>query len=159
MHQRKYSLELISELDLAAGKPATTPMDANNKWTTREYDEYINKNISYTSKSRTEDPLLTDVSDYQKLIGKLLYLTVTRPGIIYSVQTLSQFMQQPKKSHMDATMRIVRYVKAQSGQGVLLSSKAIDSMTAFCDADWATCAHTRRSVTRFMIKLGDSMIS
>lgn len=85
MHQRKYSLELISELDLVAGKPATTPMDVNNKWTTREYDEYINKNISYTSKSRTEDPLLTDVSDYQKLIGKLLYLTVTRPDIVYSV--------------------------------------------------------------------------
>lgn len=55
--------------------------------------------------------MLEDVGQYQRVIGRLLYLTLTRPDIAFSVQTLSQFLQQPKKSHWDAAMRIIRYVK------------------------------------------------
>lgn len=82
MHQRKYSLELIAELVLAGSKPFSTPIDTNIKLTTREYDEY-------TTDSKGEDPLLSYMGSYQRLIGKLLYLTVTRPDIAYSVQTPS----------------------------------------------------------------------
>nr|XP_016467178.1 PREDICTED: uncharacterized protein LOC107789823 [Nicotiana tabacum] len=80
MHQRKYALELISEAGLSTAKPAGIKSE--------------------------EDPL-TDQQVYQRLIGKLLYLTVTRPDISFGVQTLSQFLQQPKKSHMDAALRII----------------------------------------------------
>ncbi|KAM3270116.1 hypothetical protein P3S67_030022 [Capsicum chacoense] len=152
MHQRKYTLELISELGLGAAKPAITPIDTNVKLTTRAYDEYLNKNP-------TEDPVLSDKGAYQRLIGKLLYLTGTRPDIAYGVETLSQYLQEPKKSHMDTAMRIVRYVKNQPGQGILISSKAIQNINAYCDADWAACAHTRKSVTGFLIKLGNSLVS
>nr|XP_016451710.1 PREDICTED: uncharacterized mitochondrial protein AtMg00810-like [Nicotiana tabacum] len=51
------------------------------------------------------DSVLEDKGQYQRLIGKLLYLTLTRPDIAYTVQTLSQFLQQPKNSHWDAAMR------------------------------------------------------
>ncbi|XP_075079949.1 secreted RxLR effector protein 161-like [Nicotiana tabacum] len=47
----------------------------------------------------SEDQLLEDVGKYMKLIATLLYMTMSRPDIPFSVQTLSQFMQQPKKSH------------------------------------------------------------
>ncbi|XP_075075634.1 uncharacterized protein LOC142162777 [Nicotiana tabacum] len=91
--QRKYRVELIAELGLAGSKPVITPMEKNMKLTTIEYDTHCNLK---------DDPALTDVKGYQKLIGKLLYLTLTRPDIAYTVQTLSQFMQAPKKSHLEA---------------------------------------------------------
>nr|XP_016486776.1 PREDICTED: uncharacterized mitochondrial protein AtMg00810-like [Nicotiana tabacum] len=63
MHQRKYSLELISELGLAASKPINTPMDSNIKLTTREFDEHFCKD------NLTEDEVLADQSSYQRLIA------------------------------------------------------------------------------------------
>jgi len=84
---------------------------------------------------------------------------MTRPDISFSVQTLSQFLQQPKRSHMDAALRVVKYIKKQPGQGILLSSNSSTEITAYCDEDWAACPTTRRSVTGFVIKLGESMVS
>lgn len=150
MHQRKYILELISELGLRAAKSAVTPIEANVKLTTKEYDEHIGV------LEGTTDETLTDPNKYQRLPGKLLYLTVTRPDIAYSVQTLSQFMQ---RSHMEAAQRVVKYVKGQPGQGILLSTIKENTITAYCDADSATCPLTRKSVTGFFIKYGESLVS
>ncbi|XP_018622559.1 secreted RxLR effector protein 161-like [Nicotiana tomentosiformis] len=153
MHQRKYTLVLISELGLGAAKPAVTPIEGNVKLTTKEYDEHIGV------LEGTTDETLRDPGKYQRLLGKLLYLTVTRPDIAYSVQTLSQFIQKPKRSHMEAAQRVVKYVKGQPGQGILLSSRNENTITAYCDADWAACLLTRKSVTGFFIKYGESLVS
>ncbi|XP_055806979.1 uncharacterized mitochondrial protein AtMg00810-like [Solanum dulcamara] len=69
------------------------------------------------------------------------------------------FMQQPKLSHWEVTLRLVRNIKICPGQGLLLSSTMSLELEAFCDSDWAACPNTRRSVTRYLIKLGDSLIS
>nr|XP_016445318.1 PREDICTED: uncharacterized mitochondrial protein AtMg00810-like [Nicotiana tabacum] len=122
--------------------------------TTQEYDDHLAK----TRTNTTVDPP-TDQHAYQRLIGKLLYLTMSRPDISYGVQTLSQYLRQPKKSHMEVALRIVKYVKKEPGRGILLSSNKSEGITAYCDADCAACAHSRKSVTRYLIKLGDSIIS
>ncbi|XP_019265012.1 PREDICTED: uncharacterized protein LOC109242633 [Nicotiana attenuata] len=96
---------------------------------------------------------------YQRLIGRLLYLEITRPDISYTVQVLSQFMNAPKQSHYDAALRVVKYIKNCLGQGLLMSSKQSRKVSAFCDADWASCSVTKKSVTSFCMKPGDSMIS
>ncbi|XP_019238472.1 PREDICTED: uncharacterized protein LOC109218551 [Nicotiana attenuata] len=129
MHQRIYALELISELGLGAAKIAKTPLEMNARLITQEYDDHLKTQES------AEDELLLDLGAYQRLIGKLLYLTVTRPDLAFCVQTLSQFLQQPKRSHMEATMRIVRYVKNHPGQGGLLSSNNKGTLEAYYDAD------------------------
>ncbi|XP_075096502.1 secreted RxLR effector protein 161-like [Nicotiana tabacum] len=132
MHQRKYTIELISELGLGATKPAVTPIEANVKLTTKEYDEHTV--ILYGTTEET----LTDPSNGQ---------------------TLSQFMQKPKRSHMEAAQRVVRYVKGQPGQGILLSSRKNNTTTTYCDADWAAFPLTRKSVTGYFIKYSDSLVS
>ena len=121
------------------------------KLTSAEYDKGAQLNL--------EDKAYEDITGYQRLIGRLLYLTNSRPDISYSVQLLSQFMQHPKQSHYDAALRIVRYVKQSPGQGILFSAASKPEITAFCDSDWASCPMTRRSTTGFCIKLGDSLIS
>ncbi|XP_070005808.1 uncharacterized mitochondrial protein AtMg00810-like [Nicotiana sylvestris] len=155
MHQRKYTLELISETGLGAAKPAITPLDFNMKLTTKEYDEHTNKGKEVAD----GDEELSDLNPYQKLIGKLLYLTMTRPDIAFNVQTLSQFLQKPKRYHMEAALGIGRYLKQQPGQGIILSSKNSTEITAYCDADWATCPHSRKSISGYLIKLGESLVS
>jgi len=146
MYQRKYTLELLSELGLGAAKHASTPIDYNLKLTSKQFDDHVK-----TMKPGDDPP--TDQRAYQRLIGKLLYLTMTRPDIAFSVQTLSQFLQDPKKSHMKAALRVMRYVKNQPGLGILLSSSSEEKISAYCDANWAACPQTRRSVTGYFVKL------
>ncbi|XP_060186716.1 uncharacterized mitochondrial protein AtMg00810-like [Lycium barbarum] len=165
MHQRKYALELISVSGLGAAKSFHTPIDISVKLTTREYDQHLKETIDQQDKQASkktaceEDEVLQDQSAHQRIIGKLLYLTVTRPNISYSVQNLSEFLQQPKRSYMEAHLRIIRYIKSHPGKGILLSSNRQDTITAYYDADWAACLFSRKSITGFLIKLGDSLVS
>ncbi|XP_047261383.1 uncharacterized mitochondrial protein AtMg00810-like, partial [Capsicum annuum] len=137
---------------MGVAKPAVTPSDYNVKLTTKKFDDHVKHLQS------GEDPP-TNQETYQKLVGKLLYLTMTRPNISFSVQTLSQFLQGPKKSRIEAALRVVRYIKNQPGQGILLSSSANERVSAYFDADWASCPHTRRSITGYLVKIGDSIVS
>ena len=150
MHQRKYALELISDLGLGSSKPMSTPAELNLKLTTPEFDDLVGD---------TSDSLLLDPGEYQRLVGRLLYLTLTRPDISYAVQSLSQFMQAPKVSHMNAAIRVVKYVKQSPGFGILLTTQSTESLQAYCDDDWGSCANSRRSITGYLIKYGDSPIS
>lgn len=78
--QRKYTIKLIAELGLTGYKPEITPLEKNHKLTSLEYDQQC---------GIQDDPSISDVRGYQRLIGKLVYLTLTRPHISYSMQTLS----------------------------------------------------------------------
>ncbi|KAK8624287.1 hypothetical protein V6N13_065635 [Hibiscus sabdariffa] len=149
LNQRKYALELIEDTGVGGAKPAFTPLEQNKKFTSIEYD----------GNSEIDDEELQDNVVYQRLIGSLIYLTHTRPGIMFVVHTLSQFMHRPKRSHLDVALRIVRYIKRNPGRGVFLSSKSMCQFFAYCDSDWESCPLTRRSVTGFCIKLGDSLMS
>ncbi|XP_019266133.1 PREDICTED: uncharacterized protein LOC109243629 [Nicotiana attenuata] len=114
--QRKFALDLISDLGLAGSKPAGTPLEVNQRLTSVELDEGGTCNAYH-------DELLPDPTSYQQLVGKLLYLTMTRPDIAYVVQNLSQFMQKPKKSHMEGALRVVRYLKNAPGiNGLLITT-------------------------------------
>lgn len=84
---------------------------------------------------------------------------MTRPDICYAVQTLSQFMHSPKQSHMNDALKVVKYLKKCPGLGILLSRDCNMEMPAYCDADYATCPMSRRSITGFCIKLGESLLS
>lgn len=96
---------------------------------------------------------------YQRLLERLLYLTNTRPDIMFAVQHLSQFIHRPKKSHLEAAFRVVRYLKENPGQGILPSSGSKSQLVAFCDSDWASCPMSRRSVTGFCVKIRESLVS
>ena len=146
---------MISDLGLTGSKPASTPLEENHKLTSVLYDE----SVAASSGKPLNDEFLKDPTSYQKLIGKLLYLTMTRPDISYAIQNLSQFMHSPKKSHMEAALRVVRYLKNAPGLGIILSSEVSHALNVYCDADWATCPMTRKSVSGFVVKLGDSLIS
>lgn len=68
-------------------------------------------------------------------------------------------MYVPKRSHYDAAIHAVRYIRKQLGLGLLMSTKRSGKISAFCNVDWASCLLSRKSVTGFGIKLGESLVS
>ncbi|XP_071723249.1 uncharacterized mitochondrial protein AtMg00810-like [Rutidosis leptorrhynchoides] len=157
MNQSKYALELISDMGLSGSKTVSTPFELNLKLTSKEYDDFIEKQSG--GKQKSTDKLLDDPKKFKRLIGRLLYLTITRPDISYSVNHISQFMHRPKDSHYQAALRIIRYVKKDPGQGLFMPKINKLEVKAYCDSDWASCILERKSVTGFCVKLGDSLIS
>ena len=65
-----------------------------------------------------EEPPI-DKGQFQRLVGKLLYLNHTRPDIAFSVGVLSRFMNSPRKSHLEAAYRVLAYLKGSMGHGLL----------------------------------------
>ena len=75
--------------------------------------------------------ILHDPSKYQRLVGRLIYLAVTRPDIVYLVRTLSQFMNTPRKPHWEATLWVLKYIKGTPGQGLFLPSEINLTLNAY----------------------------
>jgi hypothetical protein len=139
--QRKYCLDLLKESGLLGSKPAITPLDPSAKLHQDESKPY------------------EDISSYRRLIGKLLYLTNTRPDISFATQQLSQFMQKPTMSHFKAACRVVRYLKMNPGRGLFFPRDSDMQILGYSDADWTGCLDTRRSTSGFCFFIGNSLVS
>lgn len=113
-------------------------------------------NVKY---SRDIGDPLPDPSIYRQVVGRLNYLTITRPDISFAVQQVSQFMQTPTHLHLTAVHRIIRYLQGTSSRGLFFSADSPIRLVAYSDADWDGCPDTRRSVTGWCMFIGNSLIS
>lgn len=143
LSQRKYTMDLLHETGMLECAPVPTPM----------------VHSSPLSSTQGVPLAAADSSSYRRLIGRLIYLTNTRPDITFSVNKLSQFVSAPTTIHQQAAFRILRYLKNAPGNGIFLSAASIPQLKAYSDSDWATCPETRKSVTGFSIYLGESLVS
>ena len=102
---------------------------------------------------------LEDVTMYRQLVGSLIYLTLTRPDISYSVGLVNWYMSNRKKPHHDAVKHSLRYVKGTIIFGILYKETKDCQVMGYCDADYAGDCCTRRSTTWYFFSLGSGPIS
>lgn len=124
LYQKKYTLEIAYETGLMGTKPISTPLETNHHL------------------AKASGPLFAKPDLHQCLIGESIYLTLTCPGLAYIFHIIAQFMQQPKTTHWDTTLQVVRYLKGCPGQGILLHSDSPLLLTTCCDYNWAFCLIT-----------------
>ena len=141
LSQRKYVLDLLSETGMLGSKPLDSPMDPNTKLLPDQGE------------------LLDDPGQYRRLVGKLNYLTVTRPDVAFAVSVISQFMDCPRKTHWDAVIRILRYLKGAPGRGLLYKDHGHIRVKGYTDADWAGSPGDRRSTTGYCVMVGGNLVS
>ncbi|KAL4020683.1 hypothetical protein IC575_019464 [Cucumis melo] len=112
--QRKYTIDLLIETGC---RPADTLIEFNCKL------------------GNSDDQIPVDKEQYQRLVGKLIYLSHTRPDISFVVSVVSQFIQAPYEKHMEAVNRILRYLKNTPGKGLMFRKTNRKTIEAYTDSD------------------------
>jgi hypothetical protein len=102
---------------------------------------------------------LIDATLYRQIIGSLMYLTNTRPGICFAVNTLSQFMVEPKHVHLVAAKHVMRYLKGTIDCGLSYDGDHDFTLNGYTDADWARSVSDRKGTLGCCFSLGSAMIS
>ncbi|GKA90663.1 putative ribonuclease H-like domain-containing protein [Tanacetum coccineum] len=139
--QDKYVAEILKKFDLASIKTASTPMETNKPLTKDEEAENV------------------DVHLYRSMIGSLMYLTASRPDIMFAVCACARFQVTPKTSHLHAVKRIFRYLKGQPKLGLWYPRDSPFDLEAFSDSDYAGASLDRKSTTGGCQFLGKRLIS
>ncbi|KAK2435811.1 putative mitochondrial protein [Trifolium repens] len=141
IHQSKYTKELLKKFNLDDCKIMSTPMHPTSSLSKEEIGSKVDQKL------------------YRGMIGSLLYLTASRPDILYSVCLCARFQSDPREPHLTAVKRIFRYLKGTTNLG-LLYKKSLDSkLVGFCDADYAGDKIERKSTSGNCQFIGENLIS
>uniref|UniRef100_A0A8R7UAT4 Reverse transcriptase Ty1/copia-type domain-containing protein n=1 Tax=Triticum urartu TaxID=4572 RepID=A0A8R7UAT4_TRIUA len=140
LSQRKYILDLLKETGMLGCRPVATPIKQNHRLS-----------------SDAGTPV--DRERYQRLVGRLIYMSHTRPDIAFDVSVVSQYMHDPKSAHMEAVIRILRYLKGCPGRGLLYRRQGDLQVECYTDADWAGSLDDRRSTSGYCTFVGGNLVS
>ncbi|GKC31259.1 hypothetical protein Tco_1038553, partial [Tanacetum coccineum] len=140
LNQSKYALESIKKYGMETCEPADTPMVEKSK-----LDEDL--------QGKAVDP-----TPYRRMIGTLMYLTASRPDLVFDVCMCARYQAKPTKKHLHAVKRIFRYLRGTINMGLWYPKDSCIALTAFADADHAGCQDTRKSTSGSMQLLGDRLI-
>jgi hypothetical protein len=121
VHQANYTKDLMKKFNMAEIKPVSTPMS------------------SMASLGPDEDGEAVDQREYRRMIGSLLYLTVTRPDIQFTVGLCARFQSSPRSSHQTAVQRVFRYLKHTPEFEIWYSTSSSLDLVGFSDADFVGC--------------------
>ena len=127
--QTKYALDLLKSFNMNSSKAINTPMITSTKLEVDESGESF------------------DQKTYRGMIGSLLYLTKTRPDIMFSVGLCARFQSNPKISHLKAVKRKLRYLKGTTNLGLWYPKSENFELIAYTDADFAGYRLDRKSTS------------
>jgi hypothetical protein len=134
-------MEILKRFRMEDCRPMSTPIVTN--W----------KKID-ASKQEAVDPTL-----YKQLMGSLMYLVNTRPDICFAVNTLSQFMVEPRRVHWTTTKHILRYLHGTIEYGLRYAQGDVVKLVGYTDADWASNVVDRKSTSGCCLSLGSRVVS
>ena len=112
-----------------------------------------------TKLEKEEDKPNVDNKLYRGMIGSLLYLTASRPDIMFSVCLCARFQSSPKESHLIAVKRILRYLRGSPNLGLWFPRNISFDLIGFSDADYAGSKIDRKSTSGTCQFLGPCLVS
>ncbi|CAL8131707.1 unnamed protein product [Prunus armeniaca] len=136
-----YVMDLLTETGMLGCKPADTPIEINHK----------------LCEDMDQEP--TNKEQYQRLVGRLIYLAHTKPDIAYVVSVVSQFMHSPSVFHRNAVDRILRYLKSAHGEGLMFSKNGDLEVVGYTDVDWADSITDKRSTFGYFTFVGGNLVT
>jgi hypothetical protein len=96
---------------------------------------------------------------YRKIMGSLIYMTITKPDLNYIVGSDSQFMQVPRKPHLDGVRHTLRYVNATTDYGLFYEANTELQVHGYIDVDWVGSISNMRSTNGFMLSFGSVVVT
>ncbi|GJS51344.1 retrovirus-related pol polyprotein from transposon TNT 1-94 [Tanacetum coccineum] len=141
INQSKYANEILKKFDLHKSDPVDTPM---------------------VERTKLDEDLLgipIDQTQYRSMIGSLMYLTASRPDLVFVVCMCARYQSKPTKKHLEAVKRVFRYLQGTINMGLWYPKDTAMALTAYADADHAGCQDTRRSTSGSAQFLGDKLVS
>ncbi|KAM1569577.1 hypothetical protein ACFX10_034684 [Malus domestica] len=132
IHQKKYAMKLIEKFGMKDCKFVGTPLAVSEKLCEVDGSEAAFE------------------SEYRKLIGSLLYLTATKPDIMFASSLLARFMHDPTKKHMGITKKVLRYIQGTLDFGIEFVKGKATILIGYCDNDWAGSEDDMRSTSGYV---------
>ncbi|XP_022631941.1 uncharacterized protein LOC111240687 isoform X2 [Vigna radiata var. radiata] len=117
--QRRYAREILARFNMTKSNPVRNPI------------------VPRTTLSRDEEGVPIDATKFKQAISSLMYLTVTRPDLMYGVSLISRYMANPKESHWAAIKRILRYLKSTIEYGIFYQQSGRTGLVAYSDSNYA----------------------
>ncbi|GJX46187.1 retrovirus-related pol polyprotein from transposon TNT 1-94 [Tanacetum coccineum] len=140
-NQSKYIKEMLKKFGLEESKPMKTPMSSDTKLTKDEECESV------------------DSTKYRGMIGSLLYLTASRPDIMFSVCLCARFQEAPKTSHLEAVKCIFQYIKGTTHLGLWYPKGTDIETVVYADSDHAGDYVDRKSTSGICTFVGCCLTS
>ena len=140
-NQSKYIKDMLKKFGLEDSKPIKTPMSSKTKLTKDEEGEFV------------------DNTNYRGMIGSLLYLTASRPDIMFNVYLCARFQEDPKTSHLEAVKRIFRYIKGTTHLGLWYPKGTGIETIVYADSDHAGDYVDRKSTSGICTFVGHCLTS
>ncbi|GJR39268.1 retrovirus-related pol polyprotein from transposon TNT 1-94 [Tanacetum coccineum] len=141
LNQSKYALEIIKKYGMETSNPVDTPMVEKSK-------------LDAVPQGKKVDP-----TRCRGLIGSLMYLTSSRPDLVFVVCMCTRYQAKPTEKHLHAVKGIFRYLRGTINMGLWYSKDSCIALIAFADADHVGCQDTRRSTSGSMQLLGNKLVS
>ena len=139
--QTKYVKDILKKFDLTDSKPASTPADPRDKLHPNPTGKPVNQ------------------THYRSMIGSLMYLTASRPDIMFSVCLCARYQADPKESHEIAVKRIFRYLKGNPDLGLMYPKDEDFYLTTYTDSDFGGDNWDRKSTSGGCQYLGNKLVS
>ncbi|CAL2280291.1 unnamed protein product [Prunus armeniaca] len=96
---------------------------------------------------------------YRQIVGSLLYLTATRPDIMFAASLLARFMHEPTRKHMGTAKRVLRYIQGTFDYGIVYEKGKEARLIGYCDSDWSGSEDDMRSTSGYAFNLGSGVFS
>ncbi|CAL2253986.1 unnamed protein product [Prunus armeniaca] len=136
---KKYAKTLLDKFGLKDCKSVATPLAVNERL------------------SKVDGSDLVDETLYRQMVGSLLYLTATRPEIMFAASLLARFMPNPTKKHMGTAKRVLRYIQGTISYGIAYEKGKGAVLIGYCDNDWSGSEDDMRSTSSYAFNLGSDL--